>query len=399
MRRSRTRQSPTTVVDAQAVPPTHRRAYEEFSEAFRELLTEWVRLRATVPMDPEEIPDVDAARSLIADTLASFPLVALENGKPMANQPALVRRPDPAEHRFVTVHRFAMHLTAGKTNGGNAWLMPTARDERGVPMACTLLDPLLVNPIYETGVDQRVIGARWGGRMLTNGTDVSHVPWKITGRRGTLGDSAITQARQSYEDLAAVHAFHQSYVTEFGAPSVKIKMPNRLKPGEGDEIVDAWIESRGGRRKPVAIGGGADVEPFIADRQGDEIVKLMTNGVAMVARHHLIPPSLLNAVIEGASLTYSTTRDELRRWKLTGLQPFITRLEAAFTDMVSDFGRFPQYSVRLDTSGLLGLDDREQAEVDATDIGSGVRSVEEARAQRGLSSSVTPVNDPTLRTV
>ena len=359
------------------------RAFDEFSAPVRDLLAEYFRLRASAPLDPEEIPAVGAARNLIADTIASLPLIALDNGVPVPNQPAIVRRPDPSEPRFQTLHRICMQLTAGHTYGGNVWMMPTFVANDGTPEAATLLEPRECAPILDSS--QRCLGVTWAQRRLfVDGGQVVHLPFRITGRRGTLGDSPITEARTRFEGLAALYQFQNSYWQEFGAPSIVLETPQRVNTkAEADAVREAWLGTHGGKRTPAVASGGGKITSFLQDQMGAELVAAEAAATAEVARAHLIAPSLLNALLTGSSLTYSNTRDELRRWRLTGLNSFIVRIETLFTELWSAGGLFPNRTVRLDTSEFLRLDERERAEVDAIDIGSGVITVEQAIARRG----------------
>jgi phage portal protein BeeE len=106
---------------------------------------------------------------------------------------------------------------------------------------------------------------------------------------------------------------------------------------------------------------------------------------ATVARVLGIPPTWLNTQAL-SSLTYSTSRDESKRFINTTLRTsYLTRIEAAMSQYL------PRGQVAMfDTSGLTRLDVDAQVQVDADLIAAGIMTVDEIRAQRGLEPIATP---------
>ena len=80
-----------------------------------------------------QLPAVVAGHGLIADTVGQLRLVAVRGGT-ARHQPPLLRQPDPAEPRWLTLHRLVMNMT----RHGVAYLWVTARDTANVPVAVSV---------------------------------------------------------------------------------------------------------------------------------------------------------------------------------------------------------------------------------------------------------------------
>ena len=99
-----------------------------------------------------------------------------------------------------------------------------------------------------------------------------------------------------------------------------------------------------------------------------------------------IPPSLLNTLSQ-SSLTYSTVRDETRKFLSMLNSSYLHRIETAMTDML------PRGTAAMfDTTSLTRLDESEQLSYDIDAIGAGILTVEEVRERRGLPNAAPAVN-------
>lgn len=324
--------------------------YSEFADPVRQLLAEVFASRAAFPIMPEELPAVVAVRTLIADTVALCPLVELDaDGRPVANPSPIIARPDPFEFSWLTHHRSAMELTGD----GNVWLMVTARNTiTGRPVAVTLLDHRDVQP-HEDSQTRRILGCHWQGRYLLAERDVIHVPMNVVSP-SRLGKSALRLSRPAMDAAAEIYKFARSTWAEFGAPSVKLTVPHRIDDTpdengttESDRLRAAWMDTHGGKRVPAVLWGGADVQAF---GQLDDVSKLaeaMQLIAAEAPQAYRVPPSLVNARVAGASMTYTNVGAEMTRWIRTGLSGYFMRLEAAYTSMLE-----PGHRAKFDTSEL-----------------------------------------------
>jgi phage portal protein BeeE len=135
------------------------------------------------------------------------------------------------------------------------------------------------------------------------------------------------------------------------------------------------------------VWGGSEVVPFAEAPAG--LGGELDRAVAEVARAYGMPPSLVNAP-SGDSLTYSTTEGELRHWLATGLGRYLTRIEAAFSDLL------PRgTTARFDTSELLRADLASRVAAYSTALaGAAWLKVDEVRAREGLDPMAGAPADP-----
>jgi HK97 family phage portal protein len=275
---------------------------------------------------------------LIADTVAQLPLGAMRNGLPVKRLPAIIRQPDPTEPTWATLHRTVMHLTAG----GNAWFRVTSWDDADKPQSLEVLNPDDVAPeLDEFGQVQSI---RWRDRKLSVapfGDDVVHVGLIESKGPHSLADSPLTLASGALDSIAALYGYTASYWANGGQPSLLIKVPHRVSRDEADQIRSDFLTTHRGRSVPAVLWGGAEVQPWAGTAAELQLTEAHDNAVAEVGRLYRIPPSLLNAK-SGDSLTYSTVAEQLRSWLMTGLQAYLVRIEAAFTELTAygTTGRF-----------------------------------------------------------
>ena len=325
---------------------------------------------------PEQLPPVIAARTLIADTVAQLPLGAIRSGLPVKKPPAIIRQPDPTEPIWETLHRTVMHLTAG----GNAWFRITSWDAADRPQSLEVLNPDEVGPeVDEYGQVQSI---SWHDRHLTVapfGDEVVHVPLITSNGPHSVGDSPLTLAAGALNSIAALYGYEASYWANGGQPSLLIKVPHRVSRDEADQIRSDFLDTHRGRSVPAVLWGGAEVQPWAGTAADLELGSAHENAVAEVARLYRIPPSLINAR-SGDSLTYSTVSEQLRSWLMTGLQAYLVRIEAAFTELTA-YGT----TGRFDTSELQRADfaARWQAYAVATGQRQWIK-IDEVRADEGL---------------
>lgn len=342
-------------------------------EAFADYIERLTYARAELGRPPVEgLPPVIACRTLIADTVAQLPLVAMRGGQPRVDQPPLLTQPDPQEPRWSTLHRIAMHLSGR----GNAWLLILAWGADDRPMAVRALDPAEVAAeLDELGA---VTEVRWHDRRLQVGVDVLHIPLISSGAAGGLGRSPLDLARVSLDGLASLYGYASSYWSGGGNPSVLLKVPHRVSRDEAEAVRAQWLETHGGRRVPAVLWGGAEAEPFAASAEQAQLTQAHAQATAEIARLFRIPPSLVNAQA-GDSLTYSTTAEQMRSWLATGLAPYLMRIEAAFSELL------PRGTVaRHDTAELLRADWRARVDGYAVALGGAPwLTVDEVRDQEG----------------
>lgn len=346
-------------------------------------------------LDPWTLPPVIAGRSLIADTVAQIPFVAVRDGRVLARQPAILRRPDPTEPRWSTVARIVNDLTGA----GVAWLMVTARDANDRwPTAIRVLPARECRP--ELDNYGRPAAVVWtpptgGPRTLRVGRDVYHVPNLLDVDH--VGRSPIAAAFTALEGVAAAYETEISFWLESGVPPFVIQSRYQLTNDQTTALQDQWTAARARTGKPAVLTGDVELHE-LAGSAPTLFRDAHETGIATVARILRIPPVLLNARA-GDSLTYSTTEGQFRSWLVTGLAAYLVRLEGVLSDLLPS-----AVTVRADTADLLRTDTPSRfAAYTAALGGAQWLTVDEVRAMEGrgplndtAANMPAPVTDPTV---
>ena len=322
--------------------------------------------------DPFKLPTVVAARQLIADTVSQFPLVALDAaGVQLDPVPAIVKRPNPAEPASDTFEK----LTNALTRHGNAWLRVTLTGSNGYPLALEVVKNSRVTwELNSSGTSFARIeidGIEQDRRLIQN------VPFILEST--PIGTSPLVEIRDVLVKLAAALDFSAQYYDQTAAtPPYALISPTRLQADKATELLEAWTTARDENR-PAVISGGLSLETFSPVSASDALMLEAIGQLdATIARVMQCPPSLLNTQAQ-SSLTYSTVRDEYRKFLLTLQASYLKRIEAAFTQYL------PRgVTAQFETSSLTQLDQSEQLAFDADAIAAGILTIDEVRARRGL---------------
>jgi hypothetical protein len=161
-------------------------------------------------------------------------------------------------------------------------------------------------------------------------------------------------------------------------PPFALISPTRLQADKAGELLDTWMMARD-QNRPAVISGGLTLETYDPVSAADALVlDAIRNLDSTVARVMQCPPSLLNTEAQ-SSLTYSTVRDEYRKFLLTLNASYLNRIEAAFSQYRPN-GQIAQF----DTASLTRLDQSEQLDFDVKAIAAGIYTANEVRANRGL---------------
>ena len=164
-------------------------------------------------LTPLELPIVDACRRLYADTILQLPMVTLRNRQPIPSQPPIVTHPDPSEPRWLTMQRIVDNLT----DAGRVWLVPSAWDAAGWPVALRVYDAGQGAPLFDA-VTGDLEAVTISGRRLPSGPDgVIWLPY-IVPHRGHGGAGPLTACWRSVEYLCALYEMAGSF-WEAGFPS------------------------------------------------------------------------------------------------------------------------------------------------------------------------------------
>ena len=149
---------------------------------------------------------------------------------------------------------------------------------------------------------------------------------------GSPGVSPLNDCWRAVEYLTALYEMAGSF-WEAGFPSIALHVARRLDPDDAKKLKDQLMASWGRRHEPSVIDNGATLDTVGTNAVESQLVESMNYANAEIARGMGVMPSIVN-VAGGDSLTYSTTEGEFTKWRAIGLGPYLTRIEAAFTDLM-----------------------------------------------------------------
>jgi hypothetical protein len=257
-----------------------------------------------------------------------------------------------------------------------AWLRIYRVGADGYPLAVRVLDPARVSYRLSTAGDE--VAEVWVDGIAADRTTIRYIPFRSD--PGPVGRSPLQDIAGTLEALAAVYRYGADYYSlTASVPPYAIKHPNRLTGDKAAELAAEWAAARLERR-PAVLSGGIDLETYTPQSAADALFLAAVDSLdATIGRALLIPPSILN-LLSQSSLTYSTTQDELRRWLQLGLFPgYLSRIEAAFSDMLPH-----GTDAVFDTSALIRMDFAARISTYAQSVAAGIHSVGEVRALEGL---------------
>jgi HK97 family phage portal protein len=333
-------------------------------------------------LDIYALPTVVAGRTLTADVVATMPLVAHSGLTRIRPIPALLKRPDPREPYRVTLEKMVNQLS----RHGVCWFRIFDTGADGWPLAIRVVDrPRVAWELTSTGDE---VSRVWIDGVATPLSSVRYISFRSD--PGPPGTSPLNDVQDVLEHLVEIYRFASSYYDVTAAtPPYALKHPQRQTRKQSDEFMVEWDNARR-RRRPAFLSGGVELETFQPTSAADAMLLDAVNYLdAVAARVMLIPPSLLN-VEAHSSLTYSTTLDELRRWLTLSLMPgYLSRIEAAFTDLL------PRgQTATFDTSMLLRMDFASRVSTYAQSIAAGIHTTAEVRALEGLQAHPAAQPEP-----
>lgn len=337
------------------------------------------RLNGT-SLTPWELPTVGACRRLIADTVAGLPVAQMKAGQATPTQPPWLSKPDPWEPARVTWQRSTNQLS----RHGYYWLWVTARDAAGYPMAIRALDADQGAEVFDElgrlvevwfNGDRHFVGGDWR-------SDLHWVPFDVPAR-GTAGEGPIAGCWRAVEYLAALTEMCGSF-WEAGFPSVAIQIEQRLTKTQRDEMKQELRQTNGRRHEPWIVDRNGKLEPVSANAVESQLVESLGEADRQIARAFLVRPSLVN-VAANDSLTYTTTAEEFRSWKVLGLSTYLKIHDDAISELLP-YG----VTAKHDSSSLDRQDPKTEAETNAIALGGQPwLGVEEVRADLGRTQPLT----------
>lgn len=321
------------------------------------------------------IASVLSCVSLLADAVATMPLRAYADGREVP-VPSVLADPDPAESTSFevihsTVFAMALHgegfLHIERSRGGKG------RAPVGTPIGLTPLHPIQMQVL----ADKEMTGRRYLhlGHEIPR-EDILHIRW-LTSPQSLRGISPIAAQKTILGLALAMDKYLAQWYGEGGTPSSVLETDKPLSREAQVNLRESWEASQRKHRRPAVLADGVKWRAIQTSATDMEYQATRDAVVQEVGRIFRIPPYLLGTKSDG--MTYMNVEQASINFLIHTLQPWLTRLEVAFSHILP-----PGMSVRFDPENLLRLDALTKSRVQMAQIQSGTRTPNEARALDGL---------------
>jgi HK97 family phage portal protein len=237
-----------------------------------------------------------------------------------------------------------------------------------------------ITPRLQSG--QVVFEDTTGDRTVTRGTDEVIQIRSFSLGDGLEGLAPITAARFVVEAGLERQKFEGEHLRNGIFPGLSFAFPDTVDLEQGErwaEFLEARHKGSGKRGKLIIVGGGATVAPVpisLEDAQFAEATKLT---ISQVAAMYQIPQSFVMPEHRQAP-----TAEDWRFFLTFGLGPFWTAAAEALSTDRDLFADEDDLHCVADVDRLLKLDPLVKAQVQKEQVQSGVRLVDEIRADDGL---------------
>lgn len=300
------------------------------------LITNWLqqmqlsRAGTGVPVPVDELPITQGLVNLIADGIADMDLYPVDaRGRWTREVFPVLEQPNPDEDRADTLHKIVQSLYWE----GNANALNGPFDTTGAVSAINVLNPhsvgWLVDPADELRVEWWMVnGRRYERSALTH--------WKMNDdpRRGPMGRSPLKVCDTALETYGWAYRYLADFFAQGGNPSSVFKSKLELNDDKITELVDEWIKARR-QKRPAFVPPWLELDIPPSNGELQAVIEVLGFATAETARLMSIPTTVVNAPVEGYSLTYRNVDEEFKRWLALGLgTTWVRRVERGFTRLL-----------------------------------------------------------------
>lgn len=315
-----------------------------------------------------------ASLRTITSSCSQLELGAFRNGEEIPT-PLILRQPDADRSRSAFVKRAVTSLFCK----GNAYFAIT-RNARGEAINIRVLDPNTVTVQFsDKGVKSYDIAGADGTTRNYSEKFVQHL--RLMEIPGTvLGLGPIEAGRAGLINARDVRDYAGNFFLNGGSvPRGVLTTDQELDVETQSSYAESFNGMLENNNSLAVLGKGLKYEGIFLSPQDAQWLEAQNFNVLDISRLTGVPPVFLSAAIEGNSLTY-TNLDMVSQilWR-SCLQSYLTEIEDALSLILP---RGTEVKFALD--GLLKTDEYAQAQTDEINIRSGVVTVDEVRARKGL---------------
>ena len=321
-----------------------------------------------------------AAVRLLASSVGSLPLIVYQGqgrdrdrAKDSQQWELLHDEPNPESAADQVWETVMGHLNLW----GNAYL-EKAKDSAGVVGELWPMNPARV----QVGRDRqrrKVFEVDGNQGRSYDESEILHIPaWSIDGLTGL---SPITYAREYLGAILARDAYYSSVYKNQARPGGFVKVKGMLTKERSDRLRDHFESGYSGENvgRTAILEGDTDWIQATMPLKDQQFVEVSRFTITEIARLFGVPPEMIGGDRD-SSMTYSTVEGQALAFVKFSLTPWLVRIENALwhdKDLFPDRDIYPEFLV----DGLLRGDSKTRAEVNAIEVGLGIKTRNEARQQ------------------
>lgn len=311
------------------------------------------------------------AVQLLADSIAQLPLDIERNGQtvPHSQIPSIIKR--------LSLHMdnqdFIEYLVLSLVLNGNAFAIAT-RAKNGEIIEFTPVPPRSV-AISEHPKTGRLTYSYNGKDYAA--TDVIHVHrMRLPGSHYGLGP--IQAAMQEVHGHLKANEYGATYFDTHALPTGFLTSDQVLTPEDAQRAKEQWYAAE--NLKDIRVfGKGMKFEALLLSPKEAQWIEAQQFSVVQIARLFGVPSSLMLAVLDGNSQTYSNVEQDWLAFTRFTLMGYIRKIENALTEFT-----VRGQKVRLRLEGLLRSDTKSRYAGYEIAIRSRFMTVDEVREIEGL---------------
>jgi HK97 family phage portal protein len=289
---------------------------------------------AATPLGALHVADVFACARVLADSLASVPLIpyraadagrARLTGGRLSN---LLDRPSPATSQANLTGTLMSHLALW----GNGYLGKfRGEDGRLEQLGC--LHPDYVQVELRAGMPLYTVTDPTTGRQTLHGTDdIIHI--KGISTDGLVGLSPIRQARMAVSMAEGLGVFAEAFTRHGGRPSGILKLPASANHASAEATAEELHGRHAGARnahRVAVLKGDVEWVPMAGPLDDLQFVEQRRLSTAEIARIFRVPVWMIGGT-SGDSLTYSNTEQQMLMFVTYSLRPWCVTVEQAISN-------------------------------------------------------------------
>ena len=329
---------------------------------------------------------VYSAVSLISDTVASLPVDAFvrRDGAryPFRPSPAWVQKPDVD----TTKEAFWGAIIVSMLIDGNAFVRVFSNDRAEI-VNMSVLNPHNVE-ITRNGLGQVMFRLNQDDTLLSS-EQVVFIPDVV--RPGNIrGVSRVEALKENFALARGLEAYAAKFFGSGTQTSGVIEFPGNLTADQAkglQEGFDSRHRGWGKAHRTAILSAGAKYTPTNTENDKAQFLDSRRLAVEDVARAFRVPSNMLN--LPGSN-TFSSVEQNNLAFVTHCLRPIISKLESAFSPLMSRTSGGENAFIKFNIDGLLRADIQNRMAAYSTGLQAGFLSVNDVRRLEDL----RPIDDP-----